>query len=728
MNHSPRRILITSALPYANGPIHLGHLVEYIQTDIWARFQRARGNEVYYVCADDAHGTPIMLKARAEGITPEALIERVGQEHREDFAGFLIGFDHYHSTHSEENRYFAETIYTRLRAGGHIAVRTIEQAYDPEARMFLPDRFIKGGCPKCGAPDQYGDSCEVCGATYAPTDLIHPVSAISGATPVLKDSEHYFFQLSDFQDFLRQWTQSGSLQNAIRNKLNEWFESGLSDWDISRDAPYFGFEIPDAPGKFFYVWLDAPIGYMASFRALADRHGLDFDAWWGADSTAEMYHFIGKDIAYFHTLFWPAMLHGAGYRAPTAVFCHGFLTVNGQKMSKSRGTFIRAGDYRQHLNPEALRYYFAAKLGSGVDDIDLNLEDFMQRVNADLVGKVVNIASRCAAFLNRSFDGQLALKLPQPELSQAFIAAGDEIAVAFEQREFSQAIRRIMALADQANQYIDGMQPWVLAKDPERAQEVQGICTQGLDLFRILMVYLSPVLPQLAARAGAFLARPDLSWAAREGLLEGGRIEPYEPLLRRIEQKSIDALVEASRESLEATASGPAATAAGAASTASGPAVPASGPAPTASGPASTAAGANASGSGSGTASPAAGTTSPTPSDIPAFAETIDIEAFARVDLRVAKIVSADYVEGADKLLRLQLDLGSEQRQVFAGIRAAYAPETLVGRLTVMVANLAPRKMRFGISEGMVLAAGDGQGGIFLLSPDAGATPGMRIK
>jgi methionyl-tRNA synthetase len=711
MTESRRKILITSALPYANGPIHLGHLVEYIQTDIWARFQRARGHEAIYVCADDAHGTPIMLKARAEGIEPEALIARVRTEHEADFAEFLVGFDHYHSTHSEENRYCATFIYKALKAGGHIAVRTIQQAYDPEAGMFLPDRFIKGTCPKCGATDQYGDSCEACGATYSPTDLKDPVSAISGARPVARNSEHHFFQLADFEPFLREWTGSGRLQSAIRNKLNEWFEAGLADWDISRDAPYFGFEIPEAPGKFFYVWLDAPIGYMASFKAYAEKNGLDFDAWWGAGSETEMYHFIGKDIAYFHTLFWPAMLHGAGFRTPTAVFCHGFLTVNGQKMSKSRGTFIRARDFLDHLNPEALRYYFAAKLGAGVDDIDLSLDDFVQRVNSDLVGKVVNIASRCAGFLTKRFDGMLSPRLPRPELHQQFVVAGEAIARSYEGREYSQAMRQIMALADQANQYIDEARPWVLAKDPERADEVQGICTQGLDLFRILIIYLAPVLPRLATRAGSFLNREDLAWAAREEPLIGGTVRPYEALMTRIEPAAVAALLEASRESLTPTDAGPAGTVPAGAATAD--AAPAS---------AARGSGTPADVATSGTS---AGAQEPVMEPI---ADTIDYEIFARLDLRVARIAAAEYVEGADKLLRLTLDLGGEQRQVFAGIRSAYAPEDLAGRLTVMVANLAPRKMRFGVSEGMVLAAGPGGKDIFLLAPDEGAHPGMRVK
>ena len=725
MPESRRQILITSALPYANGPIHLGHLVEYIQTDIWARFQRARGHEAIYVCADDAHGTPIMLKARAEGISPEELIARVRTEHEADFADFRVDFDHYHSTHSEENRYCANRIYGSLKAGGHIAVRTIQQAYDPEAGLFLPDRFIKGTCPKCGAADQYGDSCEVCGATYSPTDLIDPVSAISGARPVARDSEHYFFRLADFEPFLREWTASGRLQNAIRNKLNEWFDAGLADWDISRDAPYFGFEIPDAPGKFFYVWLDAPIGYMASFKAYAEQNGLDFDAWWGAGSETEMYHFIGKDIAYFHTLFWPAMLHGAGFRTPTAVFCHGFLTVNGQKMSKSRGTFIRARDYLDHLNPEALRYYFAAKLGSGVDDIDLNLDDFVQRVNADLVGKLVNIASRCAGFLTKRFDGALADALPRADLHAQFVEAGDVIAEHYEGREYSQAMRQIMALADQANQYIDEARPWVLIKEPARAAEVQGICTQGLDLFRILVIYLAPVLPRLAERAAAFLNRGELHWEARREPLTGATVRPYEALMTRIEAAAIEALLEASKGSL-APAAPPGDTVARGVDTrgAEAPADAAGGSTAPAhdSGGVRTAAATSAVGAPSAGSHPAGGAaTDP-------IAATIDYDTFAKVDLRVARIVAAEQVEGADKLLRLTLDLGGERRQVFAGIRSAYRPEDLAGRMTVMVANLAPRTMRFGVSEGMVLAAGPGGPDIFLLTPDSGAQPGMRVK
>ncbi|MGF1642599.1 MAG: methionine--tRNA ligase [Thiotrichales bacterium] len=672
-----RKILVTSALPYANGPIHLGHMVEYIQTDIWARFQRLRGHDCIYVCADDAHGTPIMLRAQQEGISPEALIERIGQEHRADFAEFQIRFDNYHSTHSPENRYFAEWIYTRARDQGHIAKRAIMQAYDPEAGMFLPDRFIKGDCPKCGAKDQYGDSCEVCGATYAPTDLNNAVSVISGATPIQRESEHYFFQLGHFEGMLRDWTRGGHVQPEIANKLDEWFTAGLSDWDISRDAPYWGFEIPDAPGKYFYVWLDAPIGYMASFKNLCDRTGLDFDAYWRPGATTEVYHFIGKDIAYFHTLFWPAMLHAGGFRTPTAVYCHGFLTVNGQKMSKSRGTFIKARTYLDHLDPEYLRYYFAAKLGAGVDDIDLNLEDFQARVNSDLVGKLVNIASRCAGFITKRFDGRLAAELAEPALYGEFVAAGASIAARYDAREYSQAMREIMALADRANHYIDERKPWVLIKDPDHASAAHAVCSMGLNLFRALIVYLKPVLPITAANSERFLGLDPQSWSDLETPLLDHAIESYTPLLTRIESDKLTAIVESSQAHLKPSAP-PAAT--------------------------------------------------PKPMEISPIAPEISIEDFAKVDLRVARIIHAEAVEGADKLVRLTLDLGDETRNVFAGIKSAYAPERLQGRLTVMVANLAPRKMRFGLSEGMVLAASGSDSGLYILAPDDGAQPGMRVK
>ena len=682
MTQNSRKILVTSALPYANGPIHLGHLVEYIQTDIWARFQQLRGHDCIYVCADDAHGTPIMLRAQGEGIEPDELIARISDEHQADFRGFNIGFDNYYSTHSDENQHFASLIYTRLRDAGHIARRTITQAYDPEKEMFLPDRFIKGCCPKCGAEDQYGDSCEMCGATYNPTDLVDPVSAISGATPIEKDSEHYFFKLGDFEQMLKGWITESNVQKGIASKLNEWFESGLNDWDISRDAPYFGFEIPDAPGKYFYVWLDAPIGYMASFKNLCDRtETLDFDDYWGTDSSAEVYHFIGKDIAYFHTLFWPAMLEGSGFRKPNGVYCHGFLTVNGQKMSKSRGTFIMASTYLKHLNPEYLRYYFAAKLGSGIDDLDLNFEDFMQRVNSDLVGKVVNIASRCAGFIKKRFDNKLAATLSEPELYQAFVKEGETIANHFEQREFGHAMRAIMALADRANQYIDEQKPWVIAKETGREQELHDICSMGINLFRLLMTYLKPVLPVMAEEVERFLNINVLEWQGEIAPLLDHSVNKFKPLMQRVEQSSIDAITADSAETLvkpKAEKRNKGAEIKG----------------------------------GQG-------------DDI---AATIEFDDFARIDLRIVEIVKAEHVDGADKLLRLELDLGGDKRQVFAGIKSAYQPEDLVGRLTVMVANLAPRKMRFGLSEGMVLAAGPGGEELFILSPDSGARAGMRVK
>jgi methionyl-tRNA synthetase len=678
MSDRSRNILVTSALPYANGPIHIGHLVEYIQTDIWARFQRLRGHSCLYVCADDAHGTPIMLKAEQEGITPEELIERIGREHRADFADFAIAFDNYHTTHSAENRELANTIYAGLRRGGHLSTRIIRQAYDPVKGMFLPDRFIRGGCPRCGAPDQYGDSCEECGATYSPADLKDPVSALSGATPVQRESEHVFVRLADFEPMLRSWTGSGRLQPEVVNKLEEWLAGGLQDWDITRDAPYFGFEIPDRPGQYFYVWLDAPIGYMASFKNLcARRPDLDFDRYWREAAATEVYHFIGKDIAYFHTLFWPAQLSAGGFRTPSAVYCHGFLTVNGQKMSKSRGTFISARTYLDHLHPEYLRYYFAAKLGDGVDDIDLNLDDFVQRVNADLVGKVVNIASRCAGFIHRLAGGRLADDLADPALYRGVVERAETVvAPAFEARQYSKAMREVMALADLVNQYIDERRPWVLAKESGREREVQAVCSMGLNLFRALMVMLQPVLPLTAARVERFLGIAPLAWDDLHTPLRGQTIGAFEPLLVRVDRDRVQAMVEASK-----------------------PAAPA----------------------------PGAGAASAEPVAEP-IAPSIGVDDFARVDLRIARIAAAETVPGADRLLRLELDLGGETRQVFAGIRSAYTPERLVGRLTVMVANLAPRKMRFGVSEGMVLAAGPGGKDLWLLQPDTGARPGMRLK
>ena len=677
----PRKILVTSALPYANGSIHLGHMLEYIQTDMWVRFQKHRGNQCTYVCADDAHGSAIMLRAEKEGITPEQLIANVKAEHSADFADFLVDFDNFHSTHSDENRELSSMIYTRLRDAGHIATRSITQYFDPEKKMFLADRFIKGTCPKCGTEDQYGDNCEKCGATYAPTDLKDPKSAISGATPVLKDSKHFFFDLPAFDAMLKGWTRSGTLQDAVANKIAEWLDSGLQQWDISRDAPYFGFEIPDEPGKYFYVWLDAPIGYMASFKNLcARRPDLDFDAYWAKDATTELYHFIGKDIVNFHALFWPAMLEGAGLRKPTAINVHGYLTVNGQKMSKSRGTFIKARTYLDHLPPEYLRYYYASKLGRGVDDLDLNLEDFIQKVNSDLIGKVVNIASRCAGFIHKGNAGVMVAANAAPELTDAFLAAAPSIADAYEARDFARAMRETMALADRANPYIAEKAPWALAKQEGKQDEVQAVCALGINLFRQLVIFLKPVLPKLAADAEAFLNVAPLTWDDHKTLLVDHQLNPFSALMTRIDPVKVEAMTAASKEDLTASATD--------------------------------------------TAPQGNGELAKDP-----LCAEIDFDAFAAVDLRVALILKAEHVEGADKLLRLTLDIGDEQRNVFSGIKSAYPnPSELEGRLTMMIANLKPRKMRFGISEGMVMAAGPGGEEIYLLSPDSGAKPGQRIK
>lgn len=675
-----RDILVTSALPYANGPIHLGHLLEYIQSDIWVRYQKLRGENCHYVCADDAHGTAIMLRAEREGITPEQLISRIQAEHERDFGGFLIEFDNYYSTHSEENRELSAYIYQKLRDRGHIATRSITQAYDPEKGMFLADRFIEGTCPRCRAPGQYGDNCEACGATYTPMELIEPKSALSGATPEERESEHFFFTLPDFADFLREWTNSGALQSGMANKLAEWLDAGLHDWDISRDAPYFGFEIPDSPGKYFYVWVDAPVGYLASFQNLCNQRGdIDFDHYWREDSTAEVYHFIGKDIVNFHALFWPAMLKTAGFRTPTAINCHGFVTVNGQKMSKSRGTFIMARTYLEHLHPEYLRYYFAAKLTAGVDDMDLNLDDFVQKVNSDLVGKVVNIASRSSGFITKQFDGRLSPEITEPERLREFTDAAEEIAGYYEELEIGRAMKRIMELADRANQYVDEQKPWVLAKDEATRDQVQAISTNALNMFRVLMIYLAPVLPETARNAEAFL-NTTLEWSRLEDHLLDHGINKFKPLMKRIDSKQIDVMLEASKEAVaqdQQTSQQPAQT--------------------------------------------------QDKPEVEPIAEQIEFDDFTKVDLRVAKIENAEHVEGADKLLKLTLDIGAEQRQVFAGIKTAYAPEDLIGRLTVMVANLKPRKMKFGVSEGMVLAAGPGGEDIWLLAPDSGATPGLRV-
>jgi len=679
-----RKILVTSALPYANGAIHLGHMVEHIQTDIWVRFQKMRGHECHYVCADDTHGTPIMLAAEKQGVTPEQLIERVRGEHLADFGGFHIGYDNYYTTHSNENRAFAEQIYRALRSNNKIASRTIEQLYDPEKNMFLPDRFVKGECPKCGAKDQYGDNCEVCGATYSPTELKNPYSAVSGAKPILKSSEHYFFRLGDCADFLRDWTSGSTLradgvaqphlQQESLNKMNEWIEGGLQDWDISRDAPYFGFEIPDAPGKYFYVWLDAPIGYMASFQNLCERVGLDFNEYFAPDSTAELYHFIGKDILYFHALFWPAMLQYAGLRAPTGVFAHGFLTVDGQKMSKSRGTFITARSYLDcGLNPEWMRYYIAAKLNARIEDIDLSLDDFIARVNSDLVGKYINIASRAAGFVSKRFAGRLAETLPDSELLQNLQGAAPEIAAAFEARDYARALRDIMALADQVNAYVDGNKPWELAKQEGQELALHQVCSVLINAFRLLSIYLKPVLPILARDVEAFLQVPALNWSDAETLLLGHEIRPYQHLMTRVDPLQVDALIAANKQSMEAV--------------------------------------------------------KPEAAYEP-LAEQITIGDFAKVDLRVGLVLDCKLVEGSEKLLQFTVDLGFEKRNIFSGIRKTYGePAKLIGRRVVVVANLAPRKMRFGVSEGMIVCAGlDEEHDFHLLDVDQGAAAGWRLS
>jgi len=689
MTQAPRKILVTSALPYANGSLHLGHLLETIQTDIWVRFQKLRGNDCIYVCADDTHGTAIMLKAEQMGITSEQLIAKISQEHKKDFGDFLIGFDNYHSTHSPENKHYSELIYKRVRDAGKIANRSITQAYDPEKNLFLADRYIKGTCPKCKAEDQYGDNCEVCSATYSPSDLIKPRSVISGATPIQKESVHFFFKLPEFTEFLKIWTrEKDHLQPEVANKLAEWLDSGLQEWDISRDAPYFGFEIPDAPGKYFYVWLDAPVGYMASFQNFLDKkildkqkRGKEFLDYWGKDSKAELYHFIGKDIINFHALFWPALLDTADFRTPTKIFAHGFLTVNGKKMSKSRGTFINARTYLNHLQPEYLRYYFASKLGSGVDDIDLNLEDFAQKVNADLVGKYVNLASRCAGFITKFFDGKLAaieiFSEKRPIYMSVVRATAFLIAESYDNREFSAAIREIMKIADTANAFVAAHEPWNIAKDPERREELHQVCSQALHSFYFLSILLSPVLPQTTSCVARelFKMNRDFLWSDIESWPSS--IHPFKPLMQRIEKEKVDAMIEEEKKNTPAPTAAPAKTVV---------------------------------------------------VGLEPIAPEISIDDFMKIDLRIAKIVDAKHVEGADKLLQLTLDLGGAQRNVFSGIKSAYQPEQLVGRLTVVVANLAPRKMKFGMSEGMVLAAGPGGKDIFLLQPDNGAQPGMRIK
>ena len=667
-----RRILVTSALPYANGAIHLGHMLEHVQTDIFVRFQRLQGHECIYVCADDVHGTAVMLNAQAAGQTPLDYAAEITKAHIRDFQAFQISHDCYDTTHSDDNAQLSAEIYSRLLASGNIEKAAVEQLFDTEKGLFLADRFVVGGCPSCKTPDQYGDNCDACGATYAATDLIDPRSKLSGSKPELRTSEHIFFALSKHTEFLKSWTQSGALHPAVTNKLSEWLDTGLQNWDISRDAPYFGFEIPGEPGKYFYVWLDAPIGYISSFKRYCESHNLDYEDYWRADSDCEVHHFIGKDIVNFHALFWPALLSAADFRTPTKVTVHGFLTINGEKMSKSKGTFINARTYLDQLSPEYLRYYFAAKLNPSVADLDLNLEDFVQKVNADLVGKVANIASRCAGFINKQFGGVIDASTGTPLIEQ-FQSAAHEIAALYEAREFSKAMRVIMGLADLANQFIAEEQPWQLIKNSETRDRAAAVCADGLNLFRLLALYLKHVLPGLAERAEAFLAIEPLTWADHKTQLEGHTIAAFQPLIQRIELAQVQAMIE-----IEPAQSKP---------------------------------------------SQKAEVTGETSKESP-----IDIATFAQVDLRVARIIAAEAVDGADKLLALTLDVGDHQRNVFSGIKSAYRPEELVGKLTVLVANLAPRKMKFGLSEGMVLAAGPGGYDIFLISPDSGATPGMKVS
>ena len=680
-----RKILVTSALPYANGSIHLGHMVEHIQTDIWVRFQKLRGHECYYCCADDTHGTPIMLAAEKQGITPEEMIEKTHAEHLADFTGFGIGYDNYYSTHSPENKHFSEQIYLALKANGKIVGKTINQLFDPEKQMFLPDRFVKGECPKCHAQDQYGDNCEVCGTTYSPTELIKPYSAVSGATPVMKQTEHFFFKLSDCADYLKQWTAGETngrahLQPEALNKMNEWLKDGeLSDWDISRDAPYFGFQIPDEPDKYFYVWLDAPVGYMASFQNLCDKIGLDFNEFFGKDSTAEMYHFIGKDILYFHALFWTAMLEYSGHRAPTGIFAHGFLTVDGQKMSKSRGTFITARSYlEQGLNPEWMRYYIAAKLNSKIEDIDLNLQDFIARVNSDLVGKYINIASRASGFIHKKFAGSLHA-VSGSALIARLTEKSDSIAADYENREYAKALREIMALADIVNEYVDANKPWELAKQEGMEARLHEVCSELINAFKILTAYLAPVLPNVAVQAAEFLNVPQLDWSHTASTLPANHvIHQYQHLMQRIEEKQVNDLIEANKQSIQAAAEKQ--------------------PAPAAAG-------------------------------YEPVAAQCSFDDFVKVDMRVAKVLNCQAVEGSTKLLKFDLDFGFEQRVIFSGIAASYPnPAELNGTMVIAVANFAPRKMaKFGVSEGMILSAADGKGQLKLLTVHEGAKPGDKV-
>ena len=682
-----RKILVTSALPYANGSIHLGHMVEHIQTDVWVRFQKLRGHECYYCCADDTHGTPVMLAAQKQGIAPEDMIAKVREEHLADFTGFGIGYDNYYSTHSPENKQFSQDIYRALKANGKIESRVIEQLFDPEKQMFLPDRFVKGECPKCHAQDQYGDNCEVCGTTYSPTELINPYSAVSGAKPELRESEHFFFKLGECSDFLKAWTSGNNphdgkphLQPEALNKMKEWLGEGeettLSDWDISRDAPYFGFEIPDAPGKYFYVWLDAPVGYMASFKNLCDRIGIDFDEYFKADSQTEMYHFIGKDILYFHALFWPAMLHFSGHRAPTGVYAHGFLTVDGQKMSKSRGTFITAKSYlEQGLNPEWMRYYIAAKLNSKIEDIDLNLQDFISRVNSDLVGKYVNIAARASGFIAKRFEGRLK-NVSGSALLAKLAAESENIAEQYENREYARALRDIMALADIVNEYVDANKPWELAKQEGQDERLHEVCSELINAFTMLTAYLAPVLPKVAENAAKFLNLEAITWANTRETLGEHAINKYEHLMQRVEQKQVDDLIEANKQSIAAAAA------------------------------------------------PAA-----EESKYEKVAEQASFDDFMKIDMRVAKVLNCEAVEGSTKLLKFDLDFGFEKRIIFSGIAASYPnPAELNGRMVIAVANFAPRKMaKFGVSEGMILSAATAEGKLKLLDVDAGAQPGDKV-
>lgn len=679
-----RKILVTNALPYANGSLHLGHMVGYIQADIWVRIQKMLGNTCIYICGSDSHGTPIMIQAEKMGLSPEALIDKMRNDHEKDFADFHIGFDNYYTTHSPENRQLVETIFKRHMEAGNIIKRTIKQLFDPVKNMFLPDRYIKGECPNCGAKDQYGDNCEVCGATYLPTDLKNPYSTLSGSKPVEKESEHYFFKLQNYEDFLKQWTRRGHLQQQVTNKLDEWFRDGLREWDISRDAPYFGFAIPGEKNKYFYVWLDAPIGYMASFLNLCERSKeIRFEDYWGPESQTELYHFIGKDIIYFHALFWPAMLHGAQFRTPSAIFANGFLTIDGQKMSKSRGTFIKARTYLENLSPEYLRYYFAAKLSDRIEDLDINFDDFTQRINADLVGKFINIASRCASFINKYFAGKLSAHCAEPLLYEDFANAGDSILESYQNMEYSHAIRQIMALADRANQYVDEKKPWAFIKDPGRQQEVHDVCSMGINLFRVLMIYLKPVLPHTAASAENFLHVSSLQWHDKNKPLLDHGIREFQPLIQRIDPKQIEAMKMAAKQDIEKSST-------------------------------------------QSTTQTAAAVEEPSQAK---EKQWISIDDFNKIDLRIAQVLEAEAVEGADKLLRLKVDIGGETRQIFAGIKTSYQPEQLIGKQVIIVANLAPRKMRFGLSEGMVIvASGSDDGRLYLVSPENGASPGMKVK